>query len=149
MGGYTALAVAGGRALAREGQPVASTPDRRVQALVLLAPATFWYDHDAGLSAVTTPILLLTAEHDQLTPGTQAAAILRRSLPATTPVTHEDVTGAGHFSFLAPFPDVVRAPDFEPAIDPDGFDRAAFHRHLPERILTFLQDFPRDAKPTG
>ncbi len=139
MGGYTALAIAGGRPYTFDGKPVGTVPDPRVKALVLMAPATFWYDHDQGLSNVTTPILLLTAERDELTPGPQALGILRRSLPATTPLTHEVIPGAGHFAFLTPFPERMRSPDFPPANDPAGFDRAAFQRELPELILSFLE----------
>ena len=141
MGGYTVLAAAGGHPFSLSGNPVTTTSDPRVQAVVLLAPATFWYEHDAGLSEVTAPILMLAAEHDELTPGPVHAGIIRRSLPAATPFTYEVIAGAGHFSFLAPFPPMVVTPDFVPAQDPDGFDRAAFHRALPGRIESFLQPY--------
>ena len=146
MGGYTALAVAGGRPYSQKGQPVNVSRDDRVKALVLLAPATFWYDYDAGLSGVTAAILLLTGESDNITPGAHHASLIRRSLPTTTPFTHEVVAGAGHYSFLAPFPEVMRRPDFPPANDPADFDRAAFQRELPRRIAEFLQSPPRSAR---
>ena len=40
MGGYTVLAAAGGHPFTLNGQPVATTADPRVKAVVLLAPAT-------------------------------------------------------------------------------------------------------------
>jgi len=48
------------------------------------------------------------------------------------------VTGAGHFSFLSPFPESMRSGDFAPAQDPIGFDREQFHREIPDLILKFL-----------
>ncbi len=69
LGGYTALAAAGGRPMAFAHE----TPDgaacrvevqieQRLAALVLLAPAVAWFVEPGSLSAVRLPVLMLTAD---------------------------------------------------------------------------------------
>ena len=53
-------------------------------------------------------------------------------------VTHREVPGAAHYSFLAPFPPQMATPTFLPAQDPPGFDRAAFHAALYPEVEAFL-----------
>lgn len=137
MGGYTALALAGGRPWSRTGRPIGTIADARVRAAVLLAPSTDWFLGPASLAAVAVPLLVLAAEHDEVTPP----GAIRRALaglPAGVPVTFEVVPGAGHFAFLTPFPPQLRRADFAPSTDPAGFDREAFHAVLPDRISRFL-----------
>src|SRR6187402_3400030 len=43
MGGYTALALAGGVPRTKEGEKVETTADKRVKAIVLLAPGVGWF----------------------------------------------------------------------------------------------------------
>jgi predicted dienelactone hydrolase len=145
LGGYTALAVAGGRPWAAPHEtpdgrprPVPVTPDPRVKALVLLAPATPWYLSPEGLRDVRVPILILSGEHDVQAPAWHAE-VVRRGVPAETPVEHRVVPNAGHFSFLAPFPPAMVRPGFLPAEDPPGFDRARFHAELGPEIERFLR----------
>ena len=137
MGGCTALAIAGGRPFTREGEPVPVSRDGRVRALVLLAPATPWFSGPGALAEVQVPILMLTAELDELTPPSHAE-VVRMGLPDGTPLDHRVVRNAGHYSFMSPFPEVMRGPDFPPGNDPDGFDRAAYQRSLAADIVTFL-----------
>jgi predicted dienelactone hydrolase len=146
MGGYTALAVAGGRptAFAHESpdgraHPVPVTPDPRVRALVLLAPATPWFLSPGALAEVRAPILMLTAEHDPHTPEGHAE-IVRRGLPRHVRVEHRVIAGAGHFSFQSPFPPAMAVPGFLPAQDPPGFDRAGFQATLHADVEEFLRE---------
>ena len=80
---------------------------------------------------------MLTGEHDTLT-GSHGDLIAAR-LPAGTPLEHRVVRGAGHFSFLAPFPPEMVNPAFPPSQDPPGFDRAAFHAALYPEVEAFLR----------
>ena len=137
MGGYTALALAGGLPRTREGQKVETTPDSRVKAIVLLAPGTGWFRH--SLEKVTVPILLMIAEHDPITPDWNAEIVLNY-VPDKRQVTFRKVENAGHFSFLSPFPPHMKSPNFLPSTDPEGFDREQFHKQLPTEILEFLDD---------
>lgn len=137
MGGYTALALAGGLPRTREGQIIEVSPDRRVKAIVLLAPGVGWFVN--SLEKVTVPILLLTAEHDPITPDWNAEIILN-FIPDRAQVIFRKIAGAGHFSFLSPFPAAMKNPNFLPSTDPEGFDREEFHRQLPSEILVFLNN---------
>lgn len=137
MGGYTALAVAGGQPWTGPGQKVAVTPDARVKALVLLAPAACWFVPNDALKDVNVPILLLIGEHDKITPRWQAQLVLDL-VPNPAQVTLRVIENAGHFSFLSPFPPAMQREDFLPSTDPAGFDREQFHVALNEEIRDFL-----------
>jgi predicted dienelactone hydrolase len=137
LGGYTALAVAGGKPWTKERQRVEVVPDRRVRTLVLMAPATAFYFPEDSLRDVTVPILILVAEHDPITPLWQAELLLDR-VPDRDRVTFRVIENAGHFSFLSPFPPQMRNPNFLPSTDPEGFDRERFHEWLPGEVRDYL-----------
>jgi len=137
MGGYTALALAGGVPRTREGKKIETTPDQRIKAIVLLAPGAGWFMN--GLDNVTIPILMLTAEHDPITPTWNAETVLK-SIPDKSLVTFRQIANAGHFSFLSPFPESMRNPKFLPSTDPEGFEREKFHAQLPKDILAYLNE---------
>jgi predicted dienelactone hydrolase len=137
MGGYTALALVGGRPWSRAGQPIGTRADPRVRAAVLLAPSTDWFLAPGALAAVSTPLLVVAAERDELTPPQKIRQALG-ALPGGTPWTLHVVPGAGHYSFLTPFPAEMRRPDFPPSTDPEGFDRERFHVELPRLVHEFL-----------
>lgn len=144
MGGYTALALAGGRPTSTSFDVPAGPPvtlevarDDRVRALVLLAPATPWFMRENALSQVTLPILMLSAEKDAYTPAFHAEVVLN-GVADKSQVRHRIVDGAGHFSFLAPFPEAMRSGAFPPSQDPQGFDRERFHVALNAEVLDFL-----------
>ncbi|HEY6872078.1 MAG TPA: alpha/beta fold hydrolase [Geobacteraceae bacterium] len=144
MGGYTALAVAGGEPWTEKGEKVEVKPDGRVKALVLLAPATAWFMPEDALRNVTIPILLLVAEHDPFTPRWQGELVLER-VPDRSRVTCRVIENAGHFSFLSPFPPAMRSSKFPPSVDPAGFDRERFHEKLNAEVLAFLDGTLRGA----
>ncbi|HEY3570187.1 MAG TPA: alpha/beta fold hydrolase [Thermoanaerobaculia bacterium] len=143
MGGYTALAVAGGVPWTRDRERVEVVPDPRVRALVLMAPGTAFFFPPDSLREVTVPILMLTAEHDPVTPRWQAELLLER-VPDRSQVIWREIENAGHFAFLSPFPPPMRNPGFLPSTDPEGFDREKLHERLPGEILDFLD---RTLKP--
>lgn len=145
LGGYTALAVAGGRPWAaahetpdRQNYPVPVIPDHRVKALVLLAPATPWFMIPGALQDVRVPILLLSGEKDEITPAWHAE-VVKRGVPDETRVEHRIVPDAGHYSFLSPFPAARVSPSFPPSQDPPGFDRVRFHEGLCMEVSAFLR----------
>lgn len=144
MGGYTALAAAGGLPTSfphetPDGQPqlIEVAPDPRIQSLVLLAPASVWFRAEGALSAVSVPILMLDAEKDPYTPSFHAQIILR-GVTDRNKIQYRTVENAGHFSFLSPFPESMITPSFLPSQDPLGFDRKQFHEVLNAEILSFL-----------
>lgn len=159
-GGFTVLAAAGGRpdlALTaghcREhpalfdckllaSQPrAASGPwqghaDRRIRAIVVVAPALGYAFGKGGLAGVTMPVQLWKADADTILPAPLYADAVRDALP-TSPEFHA-VPGAGHFDFLAPCVDAAEAP----MICTSGavFDRAAFHDQFNREVVRFLKD---------
>lgn len=137
MGGFTALALAGGHAWSRSGQALPVIADSRIGAAVLLAPATDWFMAPGALDSVVTPLLVMAGERDPVTPPDAIQRALAR-LPAGTPLEMIVVPGAGHFSFLSPFPVAMQRADFPPASDPEGFDREQFHEVLPVLVHDFL-----------
>lgn len=144
LGGYTALATAGGvpTSFPREApdgkaQIIEVTHDPRIQSLVLLAPASVWFQAEGALSRVNIPILMLDAEHDPYTPPFHAQLILK-GVADPGKVQYRTVENAGHFSFLSPFPESMTGPSFLPSQDPPGFDREQFHERLNAEVLDFL-----------
>jgi len=123
LGGYTALAAAG---------------DARVKALVLLAPATLWFQAPGSLDHVDVPILMFTAGQDEHTPAPHAE-VVARGLPDPTLLEHHVIRNAGHFSFLDPFPPEKTSPAFAPSQDPPGFDRSRFLDDLGPLVAAFLE----------
>jgi predicted dienelactone hydrolase len=137
IGGYTALALAGGVPRTREGTVVEVESDSRIKVIILLAPGTGWFQN--SLDNVTVPILMFTAEHDPITPKWNAEIVLN-DVPDKSKVTCKEIENAGHFSFLSPFPATMKNENFLPSTDPVGFDREKFHNILPIDILEFLND---------
>jgi len=144
MGGYTALAVAGGVPTSfprespdRQLRQIEVEPDARVKALVLLTPATPWFMAAGALRGVRIPILLWTAEKDTFTPEFHAD-LVKAGVPDKALIEHRIAANAGHFSFLSPFPEAMTNPGFAPSQDPEGFDRVRFHQELNAGILEFL-----------
>ncbi|MDR3265557.1 MAG: alpha/beta hydrolase [Synergistaceae bacterium] len=147
MGGYTALAVAGGipAALSHEipnghSRPIPGTRDPRVGPLVLLAPATVWFRETGALAEVAAPILMFFGDRDSLTPPEFHAEIVLNGVPNRDKVRYRIVENAGHFSFLSPFPPFMSNASFPPSQDPPGFDRESFLSKLNAEVLDFLTD---------
>ncbi|MBB2180368.1 alpha/beta hydrolase family protein [Gluconacetobacter tumulicola] len=152
LGTCTVLAAAGGQPWSGGRSPddpprrIAVTHDRRVHALVLLAPATGWFRAPGALSAVRCPILMRTAAEDDVTPPA-LADIVMQGVPDPALVDNRCVPGAGHFSFLSPFPANMARPDFSPSQDPPGFDRAGFQQVMADEISAFLHRTMADQPP--
>ena len=162
-GGYTALAVAGakpspaasiahcrqhpddskfcssGGAATREAtRRVGDIPelrDPRVRAVVLMAPNTAPFTDDA-LAQVAVPVRVYGAERDDLTLVRYHAERVAKALPSQT--EYVVVQRAGHFSFVASFPGILRLVAGEAAQDPEGFDRDAMHQVMNLEIVGFF-----------
>jgi predicted dienelactone hydrolase len=162
-GGYTALAVAGakpspaasvahcqrhpddsrfcsfGGAATREAtRKVGDIPDvrdPRVRAIVLMAPNVAPFTDDA-LAQVAVPVRLYGAERDDLTLVQYHAERLAKALPPQT--EYVLVKRAGHFSFVASFPGMLKLVAGEAAKDPEGFDRDALHEAMNSEIVGFF-----------
>jgi predicted dienelactone hydrolase len=145
MGGYTALAVAGGVPTStpdespdKQPQKISITPDTRVKSLVLLAPAAVWFREAGALKEVDVPMLILVGEKDEYTPYSYHAGLIINGVPDKKKIQHRMVENAGHFSFLSPFPDFLTKESFLPSQDPSGFNRESFLEELNAEVLDFL-----------
>jgi predicted dienelactone hydrolase len=145
LGGYTALAAAGGSPLALPNEtsdgvahPVVVTCDPRVDRIALLAPAVPWLMAPGALDGVRARVLARTGERDELCPPAFVEHVLR-GLPSAAALDYAVVPNAGHFSFMSPMPDALVRPGFAPAFDPPGFDRAAYQTVLGAELLAFIR----------
>lgn len=139
FGGYTALAAAGGRPMSLPseepdgaGKRIAVERDARIAAVVLLAPALPWLMLPGALAEVTVPVLVRTAERDDITPPAFIDHVLRG-----LPTDSKCIAGAGHFAFFYPVPDALRR--LPVGQDPAGFDRASIQPALHADIVAFLR----------
>jgi len=137
LGGCAALALAGGQPWSRNGTPIPVRADARFKVGVLMAPASAYYRGPRALDKIAIPLLVLAGEKDDVTP----AADIQQTLQPLADAGRCElavVKGAGHFSFLSPFPAALRSPDFPPGQDPEGFNREQFHAELPGIVESFL-----------
>lgn len=144
IGGYTALAAAGGQPWAAshesadgKAHPVRVTSDERIGSLVLLSPATFWFAPGA-LKEVSVPILMRTGEKDEITPASHADNVIR-GVRDPSLVEHKVIAGAGHFSVMSMFPPEMIRPDFPPSQDPEGFNRQDIQASLFSDVENFFR----------
>lgn len=138
FGGYSALAIAGGKPWTNSGKKLNIEKDSRVKAIVLMAPAAGYFAPDNSLNEVNVPIFLLTAELDNFTQKKWCEDVILNGISDKSLIAHKEIKNAGHFSFISPFPAHMKNPKFLPSVDPKGFDREEFHKHLPLNIFNYL-----------
>lgn len=140
MGGYTALAIAGGKPMALPNQtpdgvahPVEVEHDARIRCAVLLAPALPWFIAPDSLAAVDIPVMVRVGELDTDAPPFFVEPIVKR----IKQVDYAVVPGAGHFAFFYPVPPALQR--LPPGQDPAGFDRAAYQPQLYAEVEAFVR----------
>jgi predicted dienelactone hydrolase len=106
-----------------------------VRAIVLMAPNTAPFTDDA-LAQLAVPVRVYGAERDDLTLVRYHAGRLAKALPSRA--EYVVVQRAGHFSFVASFPWVLKLVAGEAARDPEGFDRDAMHATINSEIVDFF-----------
>ena len=154
-GGYTGLALAGGnpdflnasipcpdpklplcvQLLRKEAPAAPFAHDPRIKAFVIADPLNAYPTADS-LKDVKAPIQLWASQFggDGVAPETVPA--LAAALPSK-PEFHL-VPGAAHFAFLAPCSAELAKVAPEICRDGNGFDRAAFHREMDAKVVTFF-----------
>ncbi|SIS73169.1 alpha/beta hydrolase family protein [Neptunomonas antarctica] len=163
IGGYTALATAGGVAntghiieLCKSGlqlnEPfcgvvkdnqmmfveIQNKRDERVKAIVLMAPVGMLFNSEDALAQVNIPTLLLRAEKDNELTEPYESELIARNFQNKKLLTYQTIKNAGHYSFITPFPDSMKSDLGIVAQDPEGFDRNAFHDTLGIKIGSYL-----------
>lgn len=115
--------------------PKVTAADPRVSVLVIAAPALAQGFAPAGFAKLRLPVQLWVAQRDTIVPNAGQIGDLLRARPE-----RHDVAGAGHFSFLAPCSDRLRATAPQICIDEPGFDRAAFQRKFAKAVVRFFRE---------
>jgi predicted dienelactone hydrolase len=108
--------------------------DTRVRAAVAMAPLSVMFDAK-GLAGVTIPLRIYKAANDQMLQNRFNTDPLLRAF--ARPVEQAEVPG-GHFVFLAPCSDALKAAATMICADPPGVDRAAVHEKLNAEIVDFF-----------
>ena len=113
------------------------TPDPRVKAAVVAAPAFGFAFTNGGLAKVRIPVQLWRAADDKHQPDPWYEEPVRAALPK--PPEYHVVAGAGHFDFLPPCGPRMAARAPQICADPSGFDRADFHKRFNAEVTRFFQ----------
>ena len=110
--------------------------DARVRAAVIADPLSVFFTKDS-FGNVGVPIQLWRSEQggDGVTPD--SVALVAGSLPVK-PDFHT-VANARHFAFLPPCPASVTGQMSDLCSDPQGFDRAEFHRQFNASVVEFFR----------
>lgn len=108
--------------------------DSRVRAAVLAAPGLGFTFAPTGMSGVKVPVQLWAGTDDETVPVATNAGLLANLLRQQAEM--HVVPGAVHFSFLMPCG--LLGPR-ELCEDPEGFDRASFHRQFNSEVVRFFQ----------
>lgn len=134
--GASGMPAASAASAAAPGARPVSVPDRRIRAVVALAPMAVVFTPES-LAAITVPVFVITAEHDAVLNGKYHGRYVVASLPGAQATT---AAGAGHFAFMAQptFPLPSAAGDA--AANPPGFDRVAFLPSLERQVAEFFAD---------
>ncbi len=160
-GGYTVVALAGGRVdLSRIGthcvneaqeDPITcgmvrdirqlqapgeleSTADPRVRAIVAMAPVGVMFT-EQSLKAITVPAMIYAAEKDRWLPPRFHAAWIGQNIPGAT---YRVVANAGHFAFMNSASAPIQTLDGDISANPPGFNRAEFLKQLGEEVPAFF-----------
>jgi predicted dienelactone hydrolase len=108
--------------------------DPRVKALVIAAPALTHGFAPAGLAKLKLPVQLWVAGKDVIVPDAGQVTALMPAKPE-----RHDIANAGHFSFLPPCSDGLRAMAPEICSDQQGFDRGVFQQEFTSAIIRFFR----------
>lgn len=118
-----------------EARPV-SVPDRRIRAVVALAPMAVVFTPES-LAAITVPVRVIVAEQDVVLNGKYHGGYVVASLPRAQA---SSVAGAGHFAFMAQATFPLPSAAGDASANPPGFDRVAFLPKLENQVAEFFAD---------
>lgn len=114
----------------------ASLNEPRIRAAVVAAPALGFTFAPHGLERVSVPVELWRAEADTILPFPNYAEAVRASLPVPPSINVEP--NAGHFDFLTPCSEALRAIAEAICTSAEGFDRQAFHDRFNASLIRFF-----------
>lgn len=109
IGASLLIAAAGGQMWMSTGQRLPTLSDERFKKLVLMAPATGFFQAPGALESVLMDLQIWYGSIDTITPLEQMD-VLRRGISENVPVEFRVVEGAGHFSFMNNLPPNIEDP---------------------------------------
>lgn len=128
--------VAGAASNAAPDAQQVSVADRRIRAVVALAPMAVVFTAES-LAAITVPVRVIMAEHDAVLNGKYHGQYVVANLPTAKAST---VAGAGHFAFMAQPTFPLPSPAGDASANPPGFDRVAFLQSLESQVAESFAD---------
>lgn len=155
LGGFTGLVLVGGQpdfrrlackpesnsAVCEESRagvfPSDPPHDPRIKAAVIVDPAVGFLFTQENLAGIKIPLLVWRSELGGGGVDAPSVARVTRSLPGN-PDIH--VVPAGHYAFLPPCSLELASLRPQVCTDPDGFDRAAFHREFDAAVVKFFRE---------
>ena len=111
-------------------------PDRRVRAVMALAPLGVMFD-PGSLASIRIPVAIYAGEKDTFLVPRFHALWVAQQMDAETATLHS-VGNAGHYAFMDRPSFSLPSPDGDVAGDPTGFDRAAFLQQLGADAISFF-----------
>lgn len=111
--------------------------DARIKAAVIVDPAVSFSFTPENLANIGIPLQVWRSELGGGGVNAAGVAYVTRSLPGK-PDIH--VVRAGHYAFLPPCTPKLAALRPQVCTDPEGFDRAAFHREFDVAVVRFLHE---------
>jgi len=128
IGAAMLIALAGGQMWIDAKQKLDIKSLERLNRLVLLTPATGFFQAHGALNSVRIPIQVWLGTKDVITPPAQSN-FLKQQLENSVPVDLRTIDGAGHFSFMNTLP---------PKVMDEFPNRKAFHIYLANEIQRFI-----------
>lgn len=110
----------------------------QIRAAVLLAPVAAVFSAK-GLTPVWQPIRIYSAERDQKLNSQFHGDWLYAALKVQGTPVELVTTRAGHYVFMSPFPNAIKAEVGAAAQDPPGFDRNVFQQQLARETIVFFR----------
>lgn len=111
--------------------------DERIRAVVAMAPAVGPGFTEAALRVIKTPVFIVTAKDDGVTPPPTNSLRFARFIPDARLLTVP--ANANHFTFGSECTDEGRRA-LEPCRDGEGLDRTQVHELIAERVLKFFSE---------
>ena len=111
-----------------------SVPDRRIRAVVALAPMAVVFTPES-LAAITVPVRVIVAERDVVLVGKYHGGHVVAHLPRAQAST---AAGAGHFAFMAQPSMPLPSDAGDATANPPGFDRVAYQPQLENQVAEFF-----------
>jgi predicted dienelactone hydrolase len=108
--------------------------DSRVRAVAALAPASVLFSAQS-LATISIPATIFAADKDSFLVSRYHAEWVRQNV---VKADYHAIQNAGHYAFMDTPSMPIPSPDGDVGANPEGFDRAAFHKQLATALNQFF-----------